>query len=128
MIKRAFVLLLTCSLFSTLFSTTAFAAATNTAETSSSNTILERIVYDEEGNIVDNSILSKNFRSVDTPLPRGAVCCSNVNKKTWYDEQHVYSPPTPAWCVYDRYKIVQCTNCGIVHSYDYVGQYSHVHQ
>ena len=125
--KHIINLILICTILATAFTTVAFASTTSYTKTSQAEKHV-RIIYDSDGNIAPSNMLSLDFGNANINAPRAAVCCKNVNKITWYDEHHVYTPPTPAWCAYDRYKLVQCTNCGIVASYEYVGQYKHVHQ
>lgn len=92
------------------------------------NQMTEHFWYDSEGNIIEDTNLIAGLEKGYGQVTRAQFCCEDVVKKTYYDEQHVYAPPTPAWCTYDRYKLVLCESCGAVLSYVLVGRYNHVHQ
>lgn len=95
--------------------------------------VSEHIVYDSEGNRVEDETLlhlleeSKNNFSV----ARGSVaqtCCDNPSPITYYDECHIYQPPTPAQCEYSRYEVIVCRNCVAQYSRTYLGVFPHIHR
>ncbi|MDR2956784.1 MAG: hypothetical protein LBU61_01195 [Coriobacteriales bacterium] len=58
----------------------------------------------------------------------GIICCNDMRLTTITSELHVYSPPLPAPCVYNRYHIQYCMNCGAIHSTRLIGDpYNHTH-
>lgn len=91
--------------------------------------ICQCIWYDEAGNRIDDPELIASLWSA--MVSRGPVyqnCCDKPSHVTYYYEEHLYDPPTPAWCVFDRYKFVKCQNCGSAISHTYIETCKHVHQ
>ena len=84
--------------------------------------------YDSQGLPLEEDKIM-NLNPVQNPERRGTFCCSpsTMHKITVYEEQHTISGEVPAWCVYDRYKLVVCDYCTAVWSRTYVGQFQHIH-
>lgn len=124
MFKRATTFLVIIALFVSASCISVSASSSSGQE----DKMTEHVWYDSEGNMIEDADLIASLEKGCRQVTRGQFCCENVVKKTYYDELHLYSPPTPAWCTYDRYKMVQCQSCGAVLTHELVGQYNHVHQ
>lgn len=95
----------------------------------SPQTVCEYIWYDEAGSRIDDPELIAELWSA--MVSRGPVyqnCCDNPSHVTYYYEEHLYDPPTPAWCAFNRYEFVKCQNCGSAISHTYIETRNHVHQ
>lgn len=95
----------------------------------SPQTVCEYIWYDEAGNRIDDPELIAELWS--TMVSRGPVyqnCCDNPSHVTYYYEEHLYDPPTPAWCAFNRYEFVKCQNCGSTISRAVVEEGTHTHE
>ena len=94
--------------------------------------VIEHIVYDSEGNRVEDETLLHLLEESenDFSVARGSViqtCCDNPSPVTYYDEDHIYQPPTPALCSYSRYEVIICQNC-VSYSRTYLGEILHTHR
>lgn len=91
--------------------------------------ICQCIWYDEAGNRIDDpELLAKLWSAMVSRGPVYQNCCDNPSHVTFYYEEHLYDPPTPAWCVVDRYELVRCQNCASAISFTSLGISHHVHQ
>lgn len=97
------------------------------------NPVIIHLLYDSEGNlVVDPSLILCLSESESASfIARGPVaqtCCENPSQTVFYDEWHLYQPPTPAWCTYERIEILLCKNCITVYSRTNLGEILHVHR
>lgn len=94
----------------------------------SPQTVCEYIWYDEAGNRIDDpELIAELWSAMVSKGPVYQTCCDNPSYATYYSEQHLYQPPTPAYCKFSRTEVVYCTNCVSTISRTPVDVYYHTH-
>lgn len=93
----------------------------------SAETIVESYWFDSEGNRITDEALIDSLENMSTVKERGAICCDEMHKITYYNEEHTYIGSLPAWCFYDVIRVVRCTACGAEWSRDVSGPFKHYH-
>lgn len=118
--QKWLVLFLTFAIMVSSFSLVASATQTGTIKEST-------LWFSEDGERVADENLIYHLENGHPAVCRGAVCCDAMHKVTYISEEHTYSYPLPSTCIYDKFRIVYCTNCETVWSRTFIGQYTHTH-
>lgn len=87
------------------------------------------IWYDEAGNRIDDpELIAELWSTMVSRGPAGQSCCDNPSHVTYYYEEHLYEPPAPARCTFQRTELVVCQNCGSTISRAVVEEGTHTHE
>lgn len=87
------------------------------------------IWYDEAGNRIDDpELIAELWSTMVSRGPAGQSCCDNPSHVTYYYEEHLYEPPAPARCTFQRTELVVCQNCGSTISRTVVEEGTHTHE